>query len=122
MPLARAMGMGSTFDWADHSNRVCFLLRSTISWPVIAGVAVAVVMLMNSCFSFAALWRLDNFKTTEDTKVHERNIGELSFACPDENVWAYVFLRTCASALWPSAPPLLSSPCKTRPNRDPGRA
>src|SRR6516164_1963078 len=44
MPLARATGMGSTFDWADHSNRVCFLVRSTISWPVIAGLATVVVM------------------------------------------------------------------------------
>src|SRR5215469_5978133 len=44
MPLARATGMGSTLAWADHSNRVCFLVRLTISWPVMAGVAVVVVM------------------------------------------------------------------------------
>src|SRR6266446_5463196 len=44
MPFARATGMGSTLDCADHSKSVCFLVRSTISWPVIVGVAIAVVI------------------------------------------------------------------------------
>src|ERR1700675_4317196 len=51
MPLALATGMGSTFDCADHSNSVCVFVRSTISWPVIVGLAVAVVIYNNSsCF------------------------------------------------------------------------
>src|SRR5258706_1693030 len=44
MPFARATGMGSTFDCADHSNNVCFFVRSTISWPVMVGVDIAVVI------------------------------------------------------------------------------
>src|SRR5580658_434625 len=44
MPFARATGIGSTLDCADHSNRVCFLVRSTISWPVMAGTTVEVVI------------------------------------------------------------------------------
>src|ERR1700728_205337 len=48
MPLALATGIGSTFDCADHSNSVCLRVRSTISWPVMDGVAIAVVMIKNS--------------------------------------------------------------------------
>src|SRR5271157_5719313 len=44
MPFARATGIGSTLDCADHSNSVCFLVRSTISLPVIVGDVVAVVI------------------------------------------------------------------------------
>src|SRR6516225_5090436 len=44
MPFALATGMGSTFDCADHSNRVCFLLRSIISFPVM-DVSIAVVIM-----------------------------------------------------------------------------
>src|SRR5208282_3429984 len=44
MPLARATGIGSTFDCADHSYSVCFLVRSTISWPVMPGTVVTVVI------------------------------------------------------------------------------
>src|ERR1039457_2275572 len=48
MPLARATGIGSTLDCADHSNSVCFLVRSTISWPVMAGTVVTVVIRLSS--------------------------------------------------------------------------
>src|SRR4029077_21018224 len=59
MPLARATGMGSTLDCADHSNSVCFFVRSTISWPVMVGLAVAVVIYRNSsCFSTSELARV----------------------------------------------------------------
>src|SRR5271157_4950499 len=44
MPFARATGIGSTLDCADHSYSVCFFVRSTISWPVMAGTVVAVVI------------------------------------------------------------------------------
>src|SRR5579862_4332902 len=36
--------MGSTFDCADHSNSVCFFVRSTNSWPVMAWSEIAVVI------------------------------------------------------------------------------
>src|SRR5208282_594144 len=72
MPLARATGMGSTLDCADHSNRVCFLVRSTISWPVIVGLAVAVVIDKNSlCLPFVSLVARVFCSTTKDTKVRE---------------------------------------------------
>jgi hypothetical protein len=57
MPLAFATGIGSTFDCADHSNNVCFLFRSTIYGPVMAGV-VRVVVINVPCFgkeSFAKI-------------------------------------------------------------------
>src|SRR5258705_9766525 len=44
MPLARATGIGSTFDCADHSNSVCFLVRATISSPVSFFSTVAVLI------------------------------------------------------------------------------
>src|SRR5947209_5771093 len=44
IPLAFATGMGSTLDWADHSNKVCFLVRSTISCPVIDCSTVVVAI------------------------------------------------------------------------------
>src|SRR6202049_501843 len=44
MPLARATGIGSTFDCADHSYSVCLRARSTISLPVMEDVAAIVVM------------------------------------------------------------------------------
>src|SRR5579864_1877294 len=44
MPLARATGIGSTLDCADHSYSVCLRQRSTISCPVIAGLATVVVI------------------------------------------------------------------------------
>ena len=33
--VSAATGIGSTAPWADHSNRVCFFARATISSPVI---------------------------------------------------------------------------------------
>src|SRR5579871_941087 len=51
MPLALATGMGSTFDCADHSKSVCFLVRSTISGPVRAGFASVVVIIPLYVFS-----------------------------------------------------------------------
>src|SRR5580698_4001739 len=59
MPFARATGIGSTFDCADHSYNVCFLVRSTISFPVIVGVAVAVVI--QSSLSFPSKYLFMNF-------------------------------------------------------------
>src|SRR5438270_8259521 len=44
MPLALATGMGSTLDCADHSNNVCFFVRSTISCPVIDFSTVVVAI------------------------------------------------------------------------------
>src|SRR5437588_7764135 len=44
IPLAFATGIGSTLDWADHSNKVCFLVRSTISCPVIDFSTVVVAI------------------------------------------------------------------------------
>src|SRR6185436_14404154 len=40
IPFARAMGMGSTAAWADHSNIVCRRQSSIISSPVIASIVV----------------------------------------------------------------------------------
>src|SRR6266496_287465 len=45
MPLARATGMGAILDCADHSYKVCFLQRSTISAPVMGGIVVVVMFL-----------------------------------------------------------------------------
>src|SRR5260370_33906886 len=44
MPLARATGIGSTFDCADHSYSVCLRARSTISLPVMEDVSAIVVI------------------------------------------------------------------------------
>src|SRR5947208_10627920 len=44
MPLALATGMGSTLDCADHSNNVCFFVRSTISCPVMDFSSVVVAI------------------------------------------------------------------------------
>src|SRR5208282_1818903 len=65
MPLARATGMGSTFDCADHSNSVCFLVRSTISWPVMVGfvIAVVIVPLSNFLFTTESQGHRENYKT-----------------------------------------------------------
>src|SRR3954454_13038442 len=42
-PFARATAIGSTFDWADHSNKVCFRDSAIISSPVIVfSVSVAI--------------------------------------------------------------------------------
>src|SRR5262245_8966713 len=43
-PLAPATGIGSTLDWADHSNSVWRLVRATISSPVIFFSSVAVLI------------------------------------------------------------------------------
>src|SRR5687767_10018224 len=43
MPFARATGIGSTFDCADHSKSVCFFDSAIISSPVIL-VSVSVAM------------------------------------------------------------------------------
>src|SRR4029078_7855106 len=43
MPLARATGIGSTFDCADHSKSVCFFDSAIISSPlIVASVSVAI--------------------------------------------------------------------------------
>src|SRR6266545_3811572 len=42
MPLARATGIGSTADCADHSKSVCRRQRSTISSPVMASAMVVI--------------------------------------------------------------------------------
>ena len=44
MPFARATGIGSTFDCADHSKSVCFFDSATISSPLIVFGAVSIVM------------------------------------------------------------------------------
>src|SRR5581483_6740458 len=43
MPCARATGIGSTFDCADHSKSVCFFDSAIISSPLIV-VSVSVAM------------------------------------------------------------------------------
>src|SRR5437762_1538157 len=42
MPLARATGIGSTFDCADHSKSVCFFDSAIISSPLIVRGSVSV--------------------------------------------------------------------------------
>src|ERR1700674_1151517 len=92
MPFARATGMGSTLDCADHSNSVCFFVRSTISWPVMVGLAVAVVIYENLMFpsctlvlTLVSLVVRQQACTTNDMKVHQgtqllQNLRECSFA------------------------------------------
>src|SRR3982751_6101191 len=42
MPFARATGIGSTFDCADHSKSVCFFDSAIISSPlIVASISVA---------------------------------------------------------------------------------
>src|ERR1700758_301648 len=67
MPLARATGIGSTFDCADHSKSVCFLVRSTISCPDSDGVVVRVVI-------FSSV----------------QKCLQTSAARPDEGIWAHI--------------------------------
>src|SRR5687767_7124041 len=45
MPFAPATGIGSTADWADHSNSVCRRHSSTISSPDICSLFSAVVVI-----------------------------------------------------------------------------
>src|SRR5581483_9207981 len=97
-------GIGSTFDCADHSNSVCFLVRSTISWPLIVGIAVVAVMMSS--------------KT--QPRIHADEHGSESVLIR-ENPWPKDF-KTCASALWPSARLPLSFLYRTLPHRGPGRA
>src|SRR5262249_1151712 len=61
MPVARATGMGSTLDCADHSKSVCFLVRSTISCPVIVGKAVVVVVMSGPNQISFPLWTFVSF-------------------------------------------------------------
>src|SRR6185503_17836842 len=44
MPLARATGIGSTFDCAAHSKSVCFFDSAIISSPVIGRFSVSVAI------------------------------------------------------------------------------
>src|SRR5438045_2442214 len=56
MPLARATGIGSTFDCADHSKSVCFFDSAIISSPLmVASVSVAMsVSALQHCLAFCS--------------------------------------------------------------------
>src|ERR1017187_920428 len=90
MPFARATGMGSTFDCADHSNSVCFLVRSTISWPVMVGTVVTVVIRCSGLTrrlsgNLRAAW------ACESIRLHTTlgNAGQSSF----EHIQPFIHLR-----------------------------
>src|SRR5205814_10507052 len=64
MPFARATGIGSTFDCADHSKSVCFFERAIPSSPVMDLFNVSAVIPS----SFAT-----------KTRKHEKRFGRLHF-------------------------------------------
>src|ERR1700738_4297643 len=82
MPLARATGIGSTFDCADHSYNVCLRARSTISLPVMEDVSAIVVMsiLLATSVTLCGLWgwmRL-NHRAHRGHRVKLTNLLELA--------------------------------------------
>src|SRR3954453_17659873 len=44
-PFAPAIGIGSIAACADHSKSVCFLVRSTMVWPLRPATAVSIVFI-----------------------------------------------------------------------------
>src|ERR1700722_17669119 len=76
MPLARATGIGSTFDCADHSNSVCFLVRSTISWPVMDGLAT-VVLIISSRKTVSPQSHRDTEKPSSDDSSCQQRCSEV---------------------------------------------
>src|SRR5215470_9447449 len=105
MPFARATGMGSTLDCADHSNSVCFLVRSTISLPLMAAVTVAVVMGSSSGLRRSDAFVVLNEGTTKEAEKHEGTL---------------LVFKTFLSALWPSVPLRFFSRYKIRSHPVPG--
>src|SRR4051812_15507536 len=74
MPLARSTEIGSTFDCADHSKRVCFFERAIISSPVIDffSVSIAIRYLLSSgAANWTAYLNHEGTKGTKGTKGHE---------------------------------------------------
>src|SRR5262245_24590137 len=117
MPLARATGMGSTLDCADHSKSVCFLVRSTISCPVIVGKAVVVVVMSGPNQISFPLWTFVSLvgyilfslpRTQRHTEKQQQRKNEST--------------RICASVPSPSARLRLSFQYRTRLHRGPARA
>src|SRR5262244_3593945 len=117
MPLARATGMGSTLDCADHSKSVCFLVRSTISCPVIVGKAVVVVVMSGPNRISFPLWTFVSFVVIScfHYKGH-KGTREKQQQRKNEST------RICASVPSPSARLRLSFQYRTRLHRGPARA
>src|SRR5215475_14156182 len=73
MPFALATGMGSTFDCADHSNRVCFFERSTISFPVM-DVSIAVVIVSLKTPRTPRMTRMPANRSAPSAKIDGQNL------------------------------------------------